>query len=414
MYDYKFIVISAQANPTEKMLACLLRAKLSQLDKRLMICTDKAKTSQGEIVIGHTNRLNIECGVDEYVLLNNNGNLYICADNYFGYEQAFSVIEERIKRNSKVCSLTKKISAKYTESDSEYFVYNKNEKLRAMYFNIYGWGGKGGVELRTNLQDQTLKLYAPDCVGFQEFENNEGHGYRDAMLPYLIEQGYVEVPFWYEDGRNSTPIFYNPRSLTLCEYGGERYNDGMNDESKGICWAIFSNSDNDKFVFVNTHFAWPDPKHGYQRTDKARQDDANQIARVIDKIVENYGELPLLMGGDLNCFYGSQPISILQASNLKWLYDCAQKVSEYGYHHYSVFDEENGYFTKVVPGEKDYTLSMDFVFAKEYQTKQDDKLQSKLAKTTKLKIGAYITAVDTLSLLSSDHAPKIIDFSFEK
>ena len=409
MNDFGFIIISASANETEKMLAHELKDLLLKDGKKVQIFTDKAKQSAGEIVLGDTARKQIECN-GEYVIIAEKGSIYVKSDTYFGYKKAFDLIQERIKRNAPILGVRKNTQSQFTNADAEYYAYNKSGEFRVMYFNIYGWLDKGGILLRTRLQYETLGLYKPDCIGFQEFDDNAGATYRTTMTPYMEKLGYTQIPHFYEGNRNSTPIFYNANVLQPIEWGGEKYDDGMRDESKSITWALFSGKSK-RFLFVNTHFAWPDPKPGFERTDKARQDDAKQLIRLVQALCKKFDNPPILIGGDLNCFYQSAPINILQDARFVWLYDTADVVREYGYHHYSIFDEEKGYYTHVSTGEKDYTKSMDFVFAYSYPVTKENEGEKIISFDTKIKAHSYLTAVDELSLLSSDHAPKIVDFS---
>lgn len=69
--------------------------------------------------------------------------------------------------------------------------------LRCMFYNIYGYGDNpnnkvfpGPMDLRQQNQCKIIEKYAPQLIGFQEYDTD----FRKGMAPRMSEMGYAEVP----------------------------------------------------------------------------------------------------------------------------------------------------------------------------------------------------------------------------
>ena len=364
----------------------------------LCIATQETDVAGKSIIIGKAE------SVYAYKMWLENGNLLLEAGSFYGYECIVDKLKDILMRNSgklpKDLCVCGDASTDFSANRSSYYITKRSGDLRAMLFNIYGWGGKGGTPLRTELEQELLWHYRPDVVGFQEFGDYMDFAYRSTMTPKLLEIGYKEIPFWYSERKsNSTPIFYNPERVEIFaddSFGGLRFSNGMKDTSKSLTWAVFREKQTQKpFVFISTHFMWPDPNRAPEVTNNARVSDACELLETVHKLRERYGEeLPIIAGGDLNCFQGSEPINKLLGGGMRWFYDIAATAQEYGYHGYPTYDEEKKYYTKRYEGPKDASKSMDFIFG-----------------VGDMLVDSYITVTDKLALISSDHSPKFADIT---
>jgi endonuclease/exonuclease/phosphatase family metal-dependent hydrolase len=136
-------------------------------------------------------------------------------------------------------------------------------RLRVMTFNIAGaddedQGDNAWNARRAMLNVATIQCYAPDIIGFQEFQAGNHATYATHLAHYELVLGpHTEVePYVYN------PIAWNPLSCELLQNGGfwlsptpEIYSGGWNTAAiRAASWARFRHrASATTFVHVNTH-----------------------------------------------------------------------------------------------------------------------------------------------------------------
>ncbi len=309
-----------------------------------------------------------------------------------------------------------------------YAAKNKEKQgfLRAMFYNVFGYHWfpdkektphlySGPIPLRQNIQAELIASYAPDVLAMQEYCRN----YRKGMTPLLSEIGYLEVDVshtqTHEDGTklNYTPLFYRPETLRLLDSGFFMYPETMtadgkelniNDaSSKSMTWAVFEEKTFQKrFIAVCTHFMYDAAWLTKEQQNEARIQNAKLLLDTVAAIrsKEDYRGLPVLMGGDLNCAYDTDPIRTLELSGMQWLWQIAPvKDDSRGLKPYAIYDKntEEYILVPLTPdGAKD---TIDYIW---YLPSENG---------SAIRFENYRTVTELSALLTSDHCPRFADFT---
>jgi len=175
------------------------------------------------------------------------------------------------------------------------------ETLKIMTFNIRGARKSDGVnawERRADLNARVIERYAPDVIGFQEFQRENLRFYRERLSGYE----WVLGPH-YENRRPHAfnAIYYRPESLELLDHGGFWLSESPEEfsgswETKQIRsanWARFRLSDGSEFVHLNTHL------------DHVSVAARRRGTRLIIRELEAMGRTPLVVTGDFNAEPGA-------------------------------------------------------------------------------------------------------------
>ncbi len=285
----------------------------------------------------------------------------------------------------------------------------KKGSLRAMFYNVDGYDRShnnvylthgGPISIRLALQTETVQAYSPDVIGFQEYVNVS----HKSLTPMISALGYREVPYTLPEGDkvNDTPIFYKDGKLSLIESGYHLFSESVesvevpcnNAFTKSFSWAIFEQkADGKKFIFISAHFMYTADKSAENRHkfDYARQANAEELLAVLDGICEKYPTLPVIVGGDLNCHFGSIPFKKLQ-SRLTWMQEAdGVNADTCGYKGNAIYSLETQDYT-FCPTPPETGYGIDHVFFDGNVTAIN-----------------YITLTNRASLLASDHCPKLVD-----
>ena len=277
--------------------------------------------------------------------------------------------------------------------------------VRFMTYNVYGYVNKTAhttPEIRQPYQLALLDIYDADVVGFQEFAKK----YRsDEFLGGMSKLGYSEVGSGALgiNGTNYTPLFYRADALTLADCGYHKY-DGANDkDSKSVTWAVLERPNASRFIAMSTHFMWNDPTIGKEKAGETRCGNARELVALLAHIREKHGDLPLILGGDLNCAYGrgdGEPLDILRGAGLIREQERANAEgyalnSVNGSGGYAEYDEETG----------------EFVTCPSHSDKGEDRSIDHIWSHS-VCVTLFATLTDRYACLASDHCPKIADFDF--
>lgn len=300
-----------------------------------------------------------------------------------------------------------------------YYIANKMGELRIMFYNIYGYKwypdkqnqphlSSGPIPLRQQMELTIIKNYVPDVLGMQEYCT----AFNNGMTPLLEGEGYTRVDVWhteqdkYGNKLNFTPLFYRADKMVLIDRGFFLY-DGPNDvNSKSLTWAVFEELKHHKrFVAIATHFMYNDPTLAEGVANSTRVENAKQLLEQIDKIYEKDGGvfdgLPIIIGGDLNCVFGSDPFVTLKNGGLQWLYDIAENKNESaGIKKYATYDDNIGDYITCPTAVTDPKRAIDYMWLKQ-------------GKHTRVSVATYITVTDREASLASDHCPRFADLNLE-
>ena len=173
-----------------------------------------------------------------------------------------------------------------------------------MTFNIrgsYHRDGKNSWRRRARLNVGVIKKYAPDLIGFQEFQDGNRKTY-DRELPgydYVLGPEYENYP-----PRARNAIYWNPECLELLDTGGfwlsetpEAFSGSWGTHQKRSAnWARFRLFQNGtEFIHLNTHLD--------HKSIPARRRGARLIVNRLEELAT--GNLPTIVTGDFNAEPGS-------------------------------------------------------------------------------------------------------------
>ncbi len=298
--------------------------------------------------------------------------------------------------------------------------------LRVIYHNIYGYDRTPTINpiRRYTLEATLYREYDTDLLCLQEYDDYP----RKLLAPLLEEAGYQEVPADRGDfPSNCSPILYDPEKLTLLDHGFYPFSWKSevfpkvrnNHNSKNLTWAVFEQkSTGRRFVNISVHFYYsPDASQDMTNrveSNKGRIKNAEEMHDVIENVIRKkhdgaWRDLPVLLGGDLNCGFANKVLPSLIASaggrialdlleeyGMKHLQKTADLFSDNttAYCGYPTYDEELGYYDHVGDVNKHtYDKAIDHIYTwgEGIQCHTFDILDSSYAKRT------------------SDHCPILVD-----
>ncbi len=379
---------------SEELLAYKLRVFLTRATgTRCEVYNEKEKVpnTSNLIVIGNTSLGKTpECKENDYGIEFNEGKIFLYSNSIEGYNSLFSVFPSRL---TECCE---SIRSSASESDFSALKTNKSSDVRIYIQNIYGHNPESRpLSYRVRIITELLSSYKPDILGFQEYSPLV----RSATFnftAYLLTYGYKEVPVkaTNEKKSNYTPLFYNPDTLKIIDKGYDYFEGELNDSgSKTITWAIFEHiKTGQRFGACSTHFFW--------QTNAAagRIENAKDLSKRCKEMADKYN-CPIVAGGDLNTAYNSDPIRTLKQNGFTHIYDIAENKNNVCSHHaYPEFSKDLGYYSTISVPKNDYTSSIDHVLA--YNDEN-------------LSFENYYVVTEEFALMSSDHCPIIVDFSFK-
>lgn len=398
------IIYNSSGRYSEEYLALRFRDLIdSSIGYRLKVYDDtslEAASVKNKILIGKTafSAENVSSGYD-YALHINGGNIYMSADSIEGYDKLYYIWNQKILSGGDIV-----VEDSYSESgnvkDSTDLLKLKNDvsqDVRIVFNNILGNCNNTThpVIYRTRSVSEMLVSYAPDVLGLQECSPRSRQDICD-IADVLGDYGYTEVPAKATNSSKSnyTPLFYNPKTVKLIDYGYDYYDGSFNDSgSKSLTWAVFEVIVTGKrFAAASTHF--------FYQSDAAagRVENAKVIAARCKAIYDMYS-CPVIMGGDLNTRIDSNAFRTLTSSGLVDIRAIADKSSTIiGHHTYPEFSTSAGYYKTYYVPNGTYTGSIDHALVYGGDTVTFDE---------------YYVVTEPYALMSADHCPIVVDFSFK-
>lgn len=197
---------------------------------------------------------------------------------------------------------------------------NDNKTLKIISYNVAGpWGSfndKNHYSTRSIYFTQQIKDYYPDSFGTQEM-NAYWIGVISVSLPAY---GYYSVKRGGDSGEiksETNAIFYLKNKYELVKSGTFWLSDTPDKMSKyddtasyRICsYVILKNKATGyQYIHMNTHLD--------NESSSAREKGAQVIIEKLNAIKAEYGNLPVIITGDLNCSIDSTPYNTIISDGL--------------------------------------------------------------------------------------------------
>ena len=390
------IVIPADADVNERTLANHLRRHLSTYYGYDFEIGSDAEKTEYEILIGDTVRSTQEVQEGYFAIKAQNGKLEIMACDMRGYEGLYEYVKKTLFKAGHEkdhvyedgYSVTEK--TENTLEDGTVFADTSYGDIRVMFYNIYsGSINNATPAVRIPFQKEILSTYLPDVFGLQEYKVAR-HG---DLISYAKQLGYTEVPTARGDA-NCTPMFYRQDRLLLVKSGHLLYS-GTDDATKGVTWAVFYDvSSNRSFAVFNTHMMYN--RDGADLT-AIRVENAKEMVELIASIQQQYPNVTIVMGGDLNSKIGSAPHAVLQSAGLSTAYTKARnKNTNSGHHSYPLYDTALGLFTEWKDVSSSYSNAIDHVYV-----------------SSNAQVKSFAFLVHYYTLWASDHMPVLVEIDLK-
>ncbi len=359
------------------------------------VVTDETAKSDCEIRLGLTNRDNLTVEDGKYAVAVTDDGLVAVASSDTGYLGLLTALKQNVFPNSKSVVAVKS-GDNWNGDDNSVETPACEGTLRIMYHNTWGYLNSDGSNPMANRADLALtvyKRYAPDILCMEESGPNWEKSAK-ALKAWLTED-YGELRFSSQGG-SGNPIYYKKSTVELVASGYEKSRNG----DKGTTWGVFREKSSGKiFAVTDSHFA-ADTNAGGDATlgVKYRAQDAGVVVSVKNSILETYGSIPVISGGDFNCYKDTEPYNVLTDGGFVSLRDKAERVDDHSAYHGSfAYNEEFGIYP--LQSKLPYTGAQSI-----------DHIMTCGAEAT---FHCYEIVSDSIALTSSDHAPHYTDITLK-
>ena len=224
----------------------------------------------------------------------------------------------------------------YAENSPEYNLlkpFNNarlpNGDYRIMSFNLMhhasGWGPEALITLPFTMRVENsaaqINRYQPDVVFLQErFDEWAGIGDGSVDLAEAVGNGYVwvenTVTYPIANGSTETvtnrnPILYNSNVFRLIDSGYLMLSAAVslenNPTKNSITWAVLEDCTNgenqgQRIAVFCTHWVTTKSQELVDQTELQRTQ-SQETQTVVKNVLEEYGDMPVMFGGDLNMAY---------------------------------------------------------------------------------------------------------------
>ncbi len=182
-----------------------------------------------------------------------------------------------------------------------------------MSFNIRGafhpQDGLNDWPQRAALNVATIQKYAPEIIGFQEWQTGNQATYDETLREYAYEMGPVSIR--QTERKHHVPIYWKPQRFEMVDKGGFYLSETPDEWSAGwgatlvraVNWVRLRDLEEDvTFVHLNTHFD--------HEGDLPRTNSAQLIVERIQQIRQP-GE-PAIISADFNSKADSEAYTIFR------------------------------------------------------------------------------------------------------
>ena len=210
--------------------------------------------------------------------------------------------------------------------------------LRLMGNNLWNTGARSkwteqgldcSPEARMRGFVRVYQELAPDVIGCQEFNKEMALQFmlcaQEASLPYTMLWGNMTPILYRADKFEVLATEYLLFPKTLAGFAGE-FNDY---HTKSCNVAVFRDKESGKaFVFVTAHLWWRNGSnpayYSYQAgSDEARAEQTRLAVEIVDKYRKAYGDLPVVIAGDMNTAVGTPALNYLEGVGYTHAHDAA-------------------------------------------------------------------------------------------
>ena len=277
------------------------------------------------------------------------------------------------------------------------------ETARMMTFNIWGdYFGNPPNEREEGVADAIVSA-RPDIIALQEVTPN---WWRSALFPKLDKAGYAVIKGNEAEAfkaacacgiapdrlRNHVPLLYREKRYRLVDCGFDVFHARL-EYNKGLTWAVLEDRNTGGLVVAaSTHFWW---QANGRESDAIREQNAQMLIWRIRSIKWKYGNVPVVVGGDLNSKPGSWAYEILEKEGFVTAAEAADDASKISSHHGNPRRDGQGRYRGTLR-EKDNTpaTSIDHV----------------LVGTNRVHALRHAVVTEQGVLDVSDHSPVVVDF----
>lgn len=391
------IVLPQNATTNESFFAYQLRYHLySSYGYELEVVTDASPVSEREILVGNTSRKNITAENGKFSVKAEENKLFFVANDMCGYESMFEYATQTliVPNSEKKCTVEGGFlyvgDTSLTLEEGTRFITERSGDARVMFYNVYGYDLAGGPNVRQPFQKELVANLAPSVLGLQEASS----AYNTSFALSLAELGYTRIET-SAGNANFTPIFYKEAEVTLLKSGYQLYSN-TNDNSKGLTWAVFKDNDTQKtFAVINTHFMWNRPSLASGEANTIRVSNATELIGVKNAILDEYENIPVIAGGDLNSKVNGDPHTVLTDGGMSSAYSKADvKNNVSGRTSYAIYDGTKKCYTQWSNPWGLYSDALDHAYVSE-----------------NVNVNTFAFVYNLYGRLSSDHMPVLVDIT---
>ena len=390
------IVTKKNASVLETMLARHISLYFKNTRNTPLPISDDTTETANEILVGSTTRTTLAPEKNGFAVSFTGGKLQLVMDGLRGFEGLLEYLESCLLCSQISDGFSYAAKPKNELDDGTRLIDSRLGDIRVMFYNVYGWSGYGPSNVRHAMQTEIVKEYAPDVLCLQEYGQMPPHVcYHECFTPLMQANGYTDasVPTDYV---NNTPLFYRRDKLSLIKSGCFLYSKPNNANSKSITWAVLRVKATGKsFIAISTHMMYDQPAID---ANAARVQNAHEMLNVISDIRSldhAFADIPLIMGGDMNCNESSEPQKIFTAAGLIRAFRVAEEKNDNCcLHPYPTWSDDDGTFVRWVCVEGTNENAIDHVYVSENVT-----------------VKTYASVTSTVPLWCSDHMPLIVEIN---
>lgn len=183
--------------------------------------------------------------------------------------------------------------------------------------------------------------HMPDVFGLQEYSSHM----HDEFYHRVTSSGYV-IAWESKEDWNNTPIFYHGATVEPVYVNFNKFTPELwcNRGTKSFTSAVFRRkSDGKMFALINTHLWWKSDKVQPGST-QARAAQVRLIMAEAEMIRSKYGNIPVLVTGDMNCEENTIPIQQMIQYGYKPCYKVATTYGDNNNGHH-ICSPKDGYST---------------------------------------------------------------------
>lgn len=225
-------------------------------------------------------------------------------------------------------------------------VESSSTEITVMSFNVAGpWGNALGnlFGIRPQAAAEVIAQVLPDSFGTQEM-NYVWEEFFEELLPFYDYYGVERGGDSDETKREKNTIYWLKDKYTAVDMGTFWLSETPDVESQyegagcnRVCtWVLLEDINTGmRYLHMNTHLD--------NASDEARNYGAQVIVNELEKILETYPDVPVILTGDFNSTAGSMPYNTLTAAGFEDLYVTAETSENMcSYHDWGAYSIDSG------------------------------------------------------------------------